>query len=118
MKFSIFATGLNTGKCAVFLCAASALTLGATMALGQSVPIVTGDARVDKLLSQMTLNEKLTLIHGTHENPAEYQGQAGYLGGIPRLGIPGMRFADGPPGVLVRHPSQGETARPPKPMVW
>ena len=110
MKFSIFATGLNTGKCAVFLCAASALTLGATMALGQSVPIVTGDARVDKLLSQMTLNEKLTLIHGTHENPAEYQGQAGYLGGIPRLGIPGMRFADGPPGVLVRHPSQGETA--------
>jgi len=86
------------------------LLLGAAMAVAQTVPVVTGDARVDKLLSQMTLQEKLTLIHGTHENPAVYQGQAGYLGGIPRLGIPGLRFADGPPGVLTRHPSQGETA--------
>jgi beta-glucosidase len=88
----------------------SALTLSAGMALGQSVPVVTGDARVDKLLSQMTLAEKLTLIHGTHEDPAVYQGQAGYMGGIPRLGIPGLRLADGPPGVLTRHPSSGETA--------
>ena len=82
----------------------------ATLSFAQSVPVVTGDARVDKLLSQMTLEEKLTLIHGTHEDPAVYQGQAGYLAGIPRLGIPGLRFADGPPGVLTRHPSQGETA--------
>ncbi len=80
------------------------------MALAQSVPTVTGDARVDKLLSQMTLEEKLTLIHGTKEDPAVYQGQAGYMAGVPRLGIPGLRFADGPPGVLTRHPSQGETA--------
>jgi beta-glucosidase len=86
------------------------LALSAGLALGQSVPVVTGDARVDKLLSQMTLDEKLTLIHGTYEDPAVYQGQAGYLAGIPRLGIPGLRFADGPPGVLTRHPSQGETA--------
>jgi beta-glucosidase len=87
-----------------------ALALSAGRALGQSLPVVTGDARVDKLLSQMTLDEKLTLIHGTQEDPAVYQGQAGYLGGVPRLGIPGLRFADGPPGVLTRHPSQGETA--------
>jgi beta-glucosidase len=86
------------------------LTLGAGRALGQKVPLVTGDARVDKLLSQMTFDEKLTLIHGTQEDPAVYQGQAGYLAGVPRLGIPGLRFADGPPGVLTRHPSQGETA--------
>ncbi len=58
----------------------------------------------------MTLEEKLTLIHGTKEDPSVYQGQAGYLAGIPRLHIPGLRFADGPPGVLTRHPSQGETA--------
>jgi beta-glucosidase len=88
----------------------AALVLGAGLALAQSVPVVTGDARVDKLLSQMTREEKLTLIHGTHEDPAVYQGQAGYSAGIPRLGIPGLRFADGPPGVLTRHPSQGETA--------
>jgi beta-glucosidase len=86
------------------------LALCAAMAMAQSVPVVTGDARVDKLLRQMTLEEKLTLIHGTHEDPAVYQGQAGYLAGVPRLGIPGLRFADGPPGALTRHPSQGETA--------
>ena len=84
--------------------------LATTFVLAQSVPVVTGDARVDKLLSQMTLEEKLTLIHGTHEDPAVYQGQAGYLAGIPRLHIPGLRFADGPPGALTRHPSSGETA--------
>jgi|SRR5580704_7581021 beta-glucosidase len=38
------------------------------------------------------------------------QGQAGYVGGIPRLDIPGLRFADGPPGVLTRRRSQGETS--------
>ncbi|KAA6465507.1 beta-glucosidase [Acidobacteria bacterium AB60] len=80
------------------------------MCPGQDIPPVTGDARVDKLLSQMTLQEKLTLIHGTQEDPKVYQGQAGYLAGVPRMGIPGLRFADGPPGVLTRHPSQGETA--------
>lgn len=87
-----------------------AILLSASIAIAQTVPTVTGDARVDKLLSQMTLEEKLTLIHGTHEDPAVYQGQAGYLAGIPRLNIPGLRFADGPPGVLTRHPSQAETA--------
>jgi beta-glucosidase len=90
--------------------ATAVLALSASFALAQAVPVVTGDARVDKLLSQMTLQEKLTLIHGTHEDPAVYQGQAGYLAGVPRLGIPGLRFADGPPGVLTRHPSQAETA--------
>jgi hypothetical protein len=63
--------------------------VAASGALAQSVPVVTGDSRVDKLLSQMTLQEKLTLIHGTQEDPSVYQGQAGYLAGIPRLHIPG-----------------------------
>lgn len=76
----------------------------------QRIPVVTGNPRVDKLLSEMTLAEKLTLIHGTQEDPKRYQGEAGYLAGIPRLGIPGLRFADGPPGVLTRHPAQALTA--------
>src|SRR5947199_10368978 len=91
------------------LAAMTAMAMSMTVA-AQSVPMVTGDARVDKILSQMTLAEKLTLIHGTHEDPKVYQGQAGYLAGIPRLGIPSLRFADGPPGVLTRVPSSGETA--------
>jgi beta-glucosidase len=79
-------------------------------ALAGAVNDVTGNVRVDNLLSRMTLSDKLTLIHDGREEPGRYQGQAGYIGGIPRLGIPGLRLADGPPGVLTRHPSQAETA--------
>ncbi len=101
-------TLFSAARAAALSLAMMALCAGTTFA--QSVPVVTGDDRVDKLLSQMTLQEKLALIHGTQEDPRVYQGQAGYLAGVPRLGIPGLRFADGPPGVLTRHPSQGETA--------
>ncbi len=79
-------------------------------ALAGGVTNVTGDARVDRLLGRMTRAEKLRLIHDGPEDPRVYQGQAGYIGGVPRLGIPGLRLADGPPGVLTRQPSQAETA--------
>src|SRR5215472_15736928 len=75
-----------------------------------TVPVVTGNPRVDKLLSQMTLEEKTALICGASEDPVTNQGQAGYLTGVPRLGIPPIRMSDGPPGVLTRMPSQAETA--------
>jgi beta-glucosidase len=86
------------------------LALTATAAAQSAVPAVTGNARVDKLLSQMTLEEKTALIRGAREDPATDQGQAGYLTGVPRLGIPPIRMSDGPPGVLTRLPSQAETA--------
>jgi beta-glucosidase len=82
----------------------------AMAAAQNAIPAVTGDARVDKLLSQMTLEEKTALIRGASEPPATNQGQAGYLEGVPRLGIPPIRMSDGPPGVLTRQPSQAETA--------
>jgi beta-glucosidase len=68
------------------------------------------DARVLQLVGQMTLAEKISLIRGTQEASATDQGQAGYLPGVPRLGIPAMRFADGPPGILTRLPSAAPTA--------
>lgn len=68
------------------------------------------DARVDHLLAQMSFDEKMTLIRGATENAATSQAQAGYIAGVPRLGIPPLRLADGPPGVLTRLPSQAETA--------
>jgi beta-glucosidase len=59
---------------------------------------------VDALIAQMTLDEKLLLVSGGPENSAggydEYS--AGYLRGVPRLGIPGLRLADGPPGVATK----------------
>jgi beta-glucosidase len=67
-------------------------------------------ARVERLLSQMTLEEKISLLHGAPEDPGTDQGEAGYLPGVPRLGIPPMRFADGPPGVLTRYPATALTA--------
>jgi beta-glucosidase len=87
-----------------------ALTAIGPAAASDSVARVTGDVRVDRLLSRMTLAEKLNLIHDGREDPESYQGQAGFIAGVPRLGVPGLRLADGPPGVLTRRPSQAETA--------
>ncbi|MDR3723466.1 MAG: glycoside hydrolase family 3 C-terminal domain-containing protein [Terracidiphilus sp.] len=70
---------------------------------------ITGNAWVDKLLSEMTLSEKISLIHGALEPASTYQGQAGYWAGLPRLGIPPLRMADGPPGILTRIPSSAPT---------
>jgi beta-glucosidase len=71
---------------------------------------ITGNARVDHLLRQMRLDEKIAMIHGTGEDASTNQGEAGYLPGIKRLGIPPMRFADGPPGILTRVPSLAPTS--------
>ena len=62
-------------------------------------------ARVERLLAAMTLDEKIAVIHGATEAASSYQGQAGYLPGVARLGIPSLRLADGPPGVLTREVS-------------
>jgi beta-glucosidase len=58
----------------------------------------------------MTLDEKIAMIHGAGEDALTSQGEAGYLPGVKRLGIPPMRFADGPPGVLTRVPSIAPTS--------
>ncbi|MEU0715972.1 beta-glucosidase [Streptomyces lavendulocolor] len=56
--------------------------------------------RVDDLLARLTLDEKLTFLHGA-KDPRSL-GQAGWIPGVPRLGIPPLRLADGPAGVRVR----------------
>lgn len=66
--------------------------------------------QVRALLDRMTLSEKISLLHGAPEPASSDQGQAGYLPGIPRLGIPPLRFSDGPPGVLTRFPATALTA--------
>ena len=87
------------------------IALSPIAALPQAVPPDKADEnRVDRLLKQLTIEEKMDLIRGGVEPAAEFQGQAGYLPGVPRLHIPSLRFADGPPGLLTRVPSQAETA--------
>ncbi len=62
---------------------------------GDEIP----SARVKDLLRRMTLEEKLSLVHGARD-PVDL-GEAGYWPGLPRLGIPPLRFADGSSGVNV-----------------
>jgi beta-glucosidase len=67
------------------------------------------DARVRELFGQLTLDEKIKMMSG---DPPFWQGMADMMGGgyadhpwvagaVPRLGIPGVRFADGPRGVIM-----------------
>ncbi len=59
----------------------------------------------------MTLDEKLTLLEGEAEAASSSdQYQAGYLPGIPRLGIPSLKLTDGPPGVITKQDSTGMTS--------
>ena len=89
-----------------FLATVSALPL-----VAQAVPAEkANDARIESLLQKMTIEEKMQLIRGDVEPAATNQGQAGYLPGVPRLGIPPLRMADGPPGVLTRVAGQAQTA--------
>jgi beta-glucosidase len=64
-------------------------------------------SRVRRLLAAMSREEKMAVIRGAHEPAGAAQGEAGWTRGVPRLGIPDLRFADGPPGVLVHHISTG-----------
>ncbi|MGB6868010.1 MAG: glycoside hydrolase family 3 C-terminal domain-containing protein [Acidobacteriaceae bacterium] len=65
------------------------------------------DERADLLIKQMTLDEKMNFVHGTGWNglrekaeiPKGSLGNAGYMEGVPRLGIPGVNMADSAVGV-------------------
>ncbi|WP_229357755.1 glycoside hydrolase family 3 protein [Streptomyces sp. UNOB3_S3] len=59
-----------------------------------------GSARVRGLVARMTLDEKISFVHWTTgpKNGPTIKG-IGYLPGVPRLGIPELRTADGPAGI-------------------
>jgi len=77
------------------------------LALGFLVPssaaAQAASPRVDSLVRAMTLEEKVTFLRGERD-PAEL-GQAGYIPGLPRLGIPPLRLTDGPAGVRTARPA-------------
>jgi beta-glucosidase len=59
-------------------------------------PSPTSDQRADQLISQMTLDEKVQLVHGVL-TPATHLWN--FVPGIPRLGIPDLSEADGSDGL-------------------
>lgn len=92
-----------------------------TMPTKDSPPIIalTQDpawARADALVKQMTLEEKITYLHGlfpplTKENHADMIPSAGYVPGVPRLKIPTLRESDASLGVANQvEQRKGDTA--------
>ena len=73
------------------------------------------DARADLVLKQLTLDEKIDLLHGQgqpgHGKPGPFaflgNGGAGFVLGVPRLGIPLIQMSDAAYGVR----SSGENGR-------
>jgi hypothetical protein len=55
--------------------------------VGSAAPV---PARVDEVLAQMTLAEKLSMIHGSSAS----DGYAGYVPAIPRLCVPALKLED------------------------
>ena len=54
--------------------------------------------RADTLVSRMTLDEKLQFIHSQYAMSAVPGGGAGYIQGVPRLGIPDLNMVDSATG--------------------
>ncbi len=60
------------------------------------------DRRADLVIEQMTLDEKIQLVHGAggfDQSGPRSNGGAGMIAGIPRLGLPDVQLADSAVGV-------------------
>ena len=109
MSRFVHADKANSTRIVVLALFLSSLFFDASICAAQDVPVVTGNTRVDQLLNQMTLEEKIIMIHGAPEDQGTDTGAARFAW-FARLGIPGYDLADGPPGVLTKNPSTALTA--------
>jgi beta-glucosidase len=106
----------------VAVVAVSQLPAAAQSASGNPVPArpwmnvqLSPDQRADLVVKEMTLDEKISLLHGTGMKDlspmsplaTQSNGGAGYVVGIPRLGIPGIQMSDAAYGVR----NSGENGR-------
>jgi beta-glucosidase len=106
-------------QCLLFFASATLLVAGAS-AFAQGAPpehpwmdtSLSPDQRADLVIKQMTTEEKMNFVHGTGWNglradaeiPKGSLGGAGYVLGVPRLGIPGINMADSAVGVRLSAP--------------
>src|ERR1035437_9401324 len=118
---------INSSQCRFFVnrlgvvgIAAALLSVAPPPAFAQgpgraATPVPTGpwmdkslppDRRADLVMEQMTLDEKMGLVHGgsaysgqATPQPTQSLGGAGFIPGVPRLGIPDFQMTDGRSGV-------------------
>jgi beta-glucosidase len=57
------------------------------------------DRRADMVMAAMTQDEKIALVHGSGNATGASDGGAGFVPGIPRLGLPELNMADSSVGV-------------------
>jgi len=81
--------------------AAGLLLLSITLACGAPPPTASSDERADYLVGQMTLEEKIQLVHGGMVTAGQSlpRGAGGWVPGNPRLGVPDLFMSDGSVGV-------------------
>src|SRR3954452_1286421 len=85
-------------------CGATAALAVAALAVG--APGAAAQSRAESLVAQMTLDEKLSMVHGTGAwlDPKDLR-EAGFIPGVPRLGIPPLRLTDAPIGIRIKQPA-------------
>nr|AUO14861.1 Beta-glucosidase [Amycolatopsis sp.] len=90
-------------RAAAVVLAGVLLTSGLAASAAAADPAAKFSPKVRSLVGELTLDEKLSLVHGG--NDPDSVGEAGYVPGVPRLGIPSLRLTDGSAGVRVDKPS-------------
>jgi beta-glucosidase len=103
------------GACAVLVAQgkpAQTKSAGKPAAFAWSDSTLSPDVRADMVVKQLTLAEKIQLVHGIGWGPLRAgafvpvgnNGGAGEVQGIPRLGIPDLQQADSAVGVRMAAP--------------
>jgi beta-glucosidase len=89
---------LNMTKRRITLVALSVLVMSAAAVAQTSAPVAkvaqNDEAKIDALIKQLTLEEKVNMIHASSSFTS---------GGVKRLGIPELTTSDGPHGVRPEH---------------
>lgn len=80
-----------------------ATLVGQQSTIAQTTATYPLSPRVLQLIGKLTLDEKLSLVRGASD--PNNLGQAGYIPGVPRLGIGPLRLTDGPAGIRVGKPA-------------
>ncbi len=112
VKLSVVILSLAILSLALLLAAAQS---GGVNKMSWMNPSLSADERAALVLKQMTLDEKITLLHGTgmaslgpvSPLAVKSNGGAGYVVEIPRLGIPAIQMSDAAYGVR----NSGENGR-------